>query len=182
MLAYLKNLFQLILSPSRGWEDISASMHPSRLLLHEGFYPLLTVASLSEFLRLFYDADTSFVTLLELAIAMGGTYFASYFIAGMVLESYLKNMVDGEINRLKVDTFVIYGLSLLLVIELITSVVPTDLTLIKFLPLFVALILYKGSAYMSVKSNCELRFLCLSVIAVIVVPIGFFTILKLIFV
>ena len=65
-------------------------------------------------------------------------------------------------------------------IELIENLLPTDLTLVKFLPLFVGLILYRGSVYMSVRQGSEFGFLCLSAVAVIVVPIVLYSILSLI--
>lgn len=179
MLEYIKNLFQLMLSPTRGWEDISAAMSSPDRVAKDGFYPMAGIAALSELVRLAYDSHVSLVSVVESGIALFVTYFVSFFIARMILESYLKPLVDGDPNAVKVGTFSLYALGLLVLIEFVENVVPTELTLIKFLPLFVALIIYKGSAYLSVKADYELRFLCLAVVALIVVPIGIFCMLKL---
>lgn len=182
MLQYLKNLFQLILSPAKGWEDVSASVSSPESLVKDGFYPLLGIASLTEFVRLFYYGNGGFVTVLELAIALAGSYFISYYISRMLLEHYLKSHVGGDINPTKINIFSLYALGMLLIIEIIENVLPTDLTLVKFLPLFVALILYKGAAYMSVKQNHELRFLLISALSLIAVPICIFSLLQLLIV
>lgn len=179
MLQFLKNLIQLILSPTKGWEDVSASLSSPDKLVHDAFFPLLGFASLSEFVKLFYHGHGGFVTVLELAIALFGSYLVSFYVGRLLLEHYLKPLVSGEINTTKIGTFTLYALGLMILIEIIENVLPTDLTLVRFLPLFVALILYKGTAYMSVKQDHELRFLCIAVASLIVVPIGIFFILKL---
>ena len=180
MLQYLKNLVQLVLAPAKGWEDVSASLATPERLLRDAFFPLLGVSALSEFIRLFYHNSGGFLTVFELAIALFGSYFVSFFIARIILSNYIGGFIDGEVNQTKISTFIIYGLGLLLMIEIIENLLPTDLTLVKFLPLFVALILYRSTAYLAVKPGTELRFLCLAVIAVIVVPIAIFSLLELI--
>lgn len=179
MLQYLKNIIQLILSPTKGWEDISASLSSPDKLARDAYFPMLLVVALTEFIRIFYNDSVGFVTALELAIALFGSYFVSFYIARLIFEYYLKQLVIGDINTTKISIFTLYGLGMMLMIEAIENIIPTDLTLIKFLPLFVALILYKGSAYMSVKADYEIRFLCVTIATLIVVPMGIFWILKL---
>lgn len=180
MLRYLKNLFQLVLAPTKGWEDVSASLESPERLMRDAFFPLLGVAAASEFIRLFYHNSGGFLTVFELAIALFGSFFVSFFVGRIILSNYLVNLVDGELNQTKLSTFIIYGLGLLLLIEIIENILPTELTLVKFLPLFVALILYRATAYLSVKSGSELRFLCVAALAVIVLPIVIFSLLELI--
>ncbi len=180
MAQYLKNLLQLVLLPFRGWEDVSASMSDPELLLQKGYYPLLGFASMTELVRLLYSGHGGFLTVLELAIALFGSFFVAFFIAKIILNHYLAPYVDGEISATKIATFIIYGLGLLLIIEIIDNLLPTNLTLVKFLPLFVALILYNGSNYLSIKQGCELRFLLVVTLGVIVVPLAIFYLLELI--
>lgn len=182
MIRYLKIIAQLVLSPAKGWEDVSASMTDPETLLRKLYFPLLFVASLTEFVRLFYHNSGGFLTVLELAIAMFGSFFISFFIARIILSNYSAPFVTGEANNVRIATFVVYGQALLLMIEIIDNLLPTKLTLVKFLPLFVALILYRGNTYMGVNPNAEFRFFCIAVVAVIVVPIALFSLLELIIV
>lgn len=180
MVHYLKNLIQLVLSSSKGWEDVSASLDSPDRLMREGFMPLLTVASLSEFIRLFYSYNGSFMTVFELAIALFGSFFVAFFLARIILSYYVADFIDGDVNQTKLNTFIIYGFGLLLIIEILENILPTSLTLVKFLPLFVALILYRANVYLSVKSGMELRFLIIAALVVIVLPIAIFSVLELI--
>ncbi len=180
MLQFLKIMAQLILSPDRGWEDVSASVAKPDMLFRKAYYPFLAVAAMSEFARLFYHGNGGVLTVIELAIALFGSYFISYFISRMILDHYMQPLVNGEVNEAKIGLFTMYGLGMLALIEIVDNLLPTDLTLVKFLPLFVALVLYKGAKFMAVKHDYELRFFCLAVAAVIIVPLGIFCILKLI--
>ena len=171
MKQYLKNILQLILSPTKGWEDISAAVENPDTVAAKGYYPLLAVAALSTFARLFYDHHLSVVTVVMLAVALFGTYFISFYVGRIALESLLKNVVTGEPNVTKITLFILYTLGLSVIIEIIENCVSTSLTPIKFLPLFVALIIYRGSAYMAVKPDNELRFLVICVAVLLVMPI-----------
>ena len=46
MKQYLKNILQLILSPTKGWEDISAAVENPDTVAAKGYYPLLAVEAL----------------------------------------------------------------------------------------------------------------------------------------
>ena len=54
MLEYLKYLVQLLLSPARGWEDISAKSPDPEEMTRKGLYPLIGIAAVSEFCAFFY--------------------------------------------------------------------------------------------------------------------------------
>ena len=73
MSAYLKYLFQLILSPSRGWEDLSHDGADPDELLRRGLYPLTGITALSEFLQLFYSRYAGFGSVLQAAISATAT-------------------------------------------------------------------------------------------------------------
>lgn len=46
MRRYLKYLFQLILSPGNGWEDIAIADDNPQSIASRGFYPLIAIAAL----------------------------------------------------------------------------------------------------------------------------------------
>ena len=46
MLKFLKNIFQLILSPGNGWEDISHDGEDPKVLAAKGLYPIIGFASI----------------------------------------------------------------------------------------------------------------------------------------
>ena len=54
MLGYLKYMFQLLLMPSRGWEDISAESPVPEAMQSRGYYPLLALTAAAVFMQLLY--------------------------------------------------------------------------------------------------------------------------------
>ncbi|MDE6130484.1 MAG: hypothetical protein K2F74_02725, partial [Muribaculaceae bacterium] len=134
MLQFLKHILQLILSPAKGWEDVSqASVAPAELCAR-GFYPLLGIAALSNFLRIFYGNGISLVTAIERAVVDFGAYFSAYFLGALVLEQLLPSIVSGEPNRKKIETCSLYAVSMIAIIRIIENCIPTELTLIRLLP------------------------------------------------
>lgn len=170
MLRFLKYLFLLIISPSNAWEDISCAGTEPRQLASDGFYPLLGVASVTTFCQLFYNHDLTIAVALQNAIITFVQYFVAYFLANYLLSITLPKCVEGEINDKRLSTFLIYNLSLLTLISIVENITPIELSLVQFLPIIVAVVIWKGCRYMAVVEQETGRFMILSILTVIGLP------------
>ncbi|MDE6332829.1 MAG: hypothetical protein K2L80_09530, partial [Muribaculaceae bacterium] len=137
----------------------------------KGLYPLLGITALTNFIGLFYSNGISLVTAIERGVVDFGTYFAAYFLGTLLIEQLIPNIVAGEPNRKKIETCSAYAIAMLAIIRIIENCVPTDLTLIKLLPVFVALVIYKADRYLAVKPGDDLRFLLIGFVSLIVTPL-----------
>lgn len=176
MLRFLKYLFQLIISPTNGWEDISCAGTEPRQLASDGFYPLLGIASATAFLRLLYNPALTLGGVLQDAIVIFAQYFVSFFLANYLMSVLLPPCIEGEINEKRVSTFLIYNLSLLALITVIENVTPIELSLVQFLPIIVVVVIWKGCRYMAVSERQTGRFMLISILSVIGLPLllGYF--------
>jgi hypothetical protein len=170
MLQYLKTLIQLILSPKAGWEDISAEGTDPELMIKSGLYPLIGISACSEFLRLFYDNSLTLITAIEMAVINFGSLFASVYIAKLVFEIYISRFVQGEMNVKKNMTFITVIIGIVTLLQIITNCFPAGLTILKFVPIYIMMIIYKSLAYMAVKQETEVHFVLLATAVTIVVP------------
>ncbi len=171
MFRFLKYLFQLIISPGRGWEDISAAGDDKEKVAGSGLYPMLAIASLSEFIRYFYDRSLTLVNLLQHAIITYVQYFISYFLALSIFSFFISKLVDGEPSEKKYATMIAYGLGACSLITIIENCLPVELSIVQFLPVYVALILWKGERYLAVRKDREVHFILLSILTVILLPV-----------
>ncbi len=170
MWLFIRHLLQLLLSPARGWEDISeAAMHPDEIQ-RGAFFPWIGVVACSELLRLIYDTDLSMLVAVESAIAVGGAMFASLFLGRLVLDFTLFSHVDNKMNMQKVHTFALYVLALGGLFRIIANALPASMTFLKLLPLISLLIVFKSMNYVGVKSENSVAFVSLSVVALIIIP------------
>lgn len=169
MLRFLKHILQLILSPARGWEDISASGDEPSELCRTGLYPILGVLALSNFIQLFYGR-IDLVQALERAVIDFGIYFACYFLGALILEQTIGSMVQGEINRRKIDTVSVYAMALMAITGIIPNCLPAPLSLMIILPVFVALVVYKSYRYLTISRDDDVRFLLISACALVALP------------
>ncbi len=171
MFRFLKYLFQLIISPGRGWEDISLAGDDKEKVASSGLYPMLGIASLSAFIRYFYDRALSLAEMLQQAIIIYVQYFISYFLAAGIFSFCIGRLVDSEPSEKKYATFIAYGLAACSLITIIRNCLPVELSIVQFLPVYVALILWKGERYMAVKKERSLHFILLSILTVILLPV-----------
>ena len=171
MWLFVRHIFQLLLSPSRGWEDVSAQSFKPEAVQKDGFYPLIALTALSEFVPMAYAQGYGFVHALESAIAMGFAMFASLYLGRLFLDMTLARFVNGELNMNKVDVCVTFMMGLNCLFCILNNVIPGDMTILKLLPLISVIVLFKATAYLGVREDSQLNFLGLGIVAIIIIPL-----------
>lgn len=181
MSKYLKYLFQLILSPAHGWEDIAKSgLAPSRIA-SAGFYPLIAITSLSVYFQAFYHRHVFFLKLFMDMIVTFAVFFVSYFFSTFMFSLFLEPMLEGKYDEDRCHIFVLYSLGLLALVTIIDNCLPVSFALLFFLPLYVALIQWKGAVYMDVRQSKIGLFMCLAILGVLAPPFVFYFLFSLLF-
>lgn len=171
MWLFLKHLFQLLLAPSRGWEDVSASGVAYDALLRRGYFPLVVVTGASEFVQLVYSTTLTFVGALESAVAVGGGLFASLYAARLYMDMLLPRLINEKINLVKANVLTTYMLGLDCLYRIFSNLLPASLTFLSFLPLLSVLVLFKSMAYMGVDEERTINYLALAVGGVVILPL-----------
>lgn len=169
-LYYLRDTLQLILSPVKGWEDVSGDGFDSVVLLKKGLIPLLAFTALTVFFRLIYNADASLIIVIQQAIVAFLKYFATYYLASFVFTLYLPSCVDGEMSLTKCHTFITYGITLLALVNIIENCIPVELAIVFIMPVYVLYILWRGLRYMSISFNGVGTFILITLFSIILPP------------
>lgn len=179
MKRYLKHLFQLILSPGNGWEDIGKADDAPRDIAVTGFYPLIALAALSVFMQGVYH-HVEFLVLFMRMIVTFLVYFVSYFFGVFVLSLFAESTLEGRFDDRRAHTYALYTLGLLALVSLIINVLPVTSAMLFFLPFYVALIQWKGVAYMRVKSDKIGIFMIIAILGVLMPTYIFYFLFSLI--
>lgn len=169
-LLYLKDMLQLIFSPTKGWEDVSADGYDSNALLRKGLVPFIIIASLTVLLKWFYHTDASIVVLLQQAIVCFLKYFATFYLAVFVFTLYLPTCISGELSMNRCNTFLLYGVGLLALVNLIENCMPVELALVFIMPVYVLFILWRGLRYMEISFSGVGTFLLMIIFSIIAPP------------
>ncbi len=170
MKRYIQNLFQLILSPGNGWEDIAKGNDNPDSLAARGFYPLIAVVGLSVFFEMLYKSDSTFIGQFLKGIVEFMMFFVSYFIGTFVLSLFISSSVGGKVNEKRNKMFVLYSLGLLSFISILVNCLPVTTVVLFFLPIYVAIIMWKGTAYMGVVPGKEGEFMLIAIPGIIIPP------------
>lgn len=170
MLRYLQQMLQLVLSPSRGWEDVASHPVSGREAMNRGLLPLAVAAGLSVICRAFYEVRPEFSHLIPAALVVFIQYMLTYYLALAVLSSVLPRMIEpgAEVNEQRLSLFVCYPLGMMCVIGMLENLLPGTLTLIQFLPLYVAVVMFLGRDYLGVRRDVVGGFIGVTILSVIV--------------
>lgn len=170
MLKYLGYLIQLILSPGKGWDDIALSNLTPKSVAADGYYPLLGVASCSVFVQYLYDSDLTLPVLVESAVITFVVYFISYFIASFMFAVFGGRLIKSVPDEKRYNLFILFNLSILVMIEILKNCLPMSLSLVEFLPLFVLLVMWMGHRYLDVEPGKEGSFTIFCGLAILAPP------------
>lgn len=169
MLHYLKLMLQLAMSPTRGWEDIATSADDSRHTFFAGLLPLILLASAAVFVDVIYHPHTSIATIIISAIVTFLKYAVTYFVANAILVNTLPRMTDdGLVNRDDVGLFCSYSIGMMVIIGIIETLLPMEITLLQFLPLYVVAIICLGRKFLNINSASIGRFAAVSITGIII--------------
>ena len=163
---FLKYISQLILAPGPGWEDISKAGSDVKWLLLYGFYPLMALTVLSSLMDFCYH-DITVGEFFHGALVIVAKYFLTYYFAVFMYSMFLHKYIVGTQNEKRNSTFVLYILSILMLIEFLANFFPTDVPLIQLFPLYLVIIIWRGARYMAVVEAKMWHFIGLSVAAMI---------------
>lgn len=179
MKRYLKHLFQLILSPGNGWEDIGKADDPTRDIAVNGYYPLIALTAVSVYMQGVYH-HVDFLVLFMRMIVTFLVYFVAYFFGVFALSLFAEPTLEKRYNEKKAHTFVLYTLGLLALISFIINVLPITSAMLFFLPFYVALIEWKGCTYMGVKPERIGIFMIIAILGVLMPPYLFYFLFSLV--
>ena len=184
---YLQYLFQLILSPRHGWEDIEkatsaegARLTPARLAA-EGFYPLIAIAAVSVYSQALFKHHVVFLSLFMKMIITFVVFFISYFFSLFVMSAAIEPMIKGEYDEQRCQIFTLFTLGMLACVDIIMNCLPITPLVLFFLPCYVALVQWKGCDYMQVRPDRIGHFMLLAIFGVLLPPYIFKFIFSLIF-
>lgn len=165
MFRFLRHILELIISPARGWEDVSRDSENPENLCRDGLYPFFAVMAATCFVRLAYAHDDATVTTcLEQAITLFAVYFAMTFVGPVILMAGIDRgeMTDGEPNRKRVATLCVYCLAVMALCQMIANFIPHVYAVIQILPVYVLLLIGKSRRYIGILPDKELQYLLLA--------------------
>lgn len=170
MVLFFRNMLQLLLSPSRGWEDVAASRPDPSSLLRRGVVPVFLIASASIFAQVLFHLHLDFVDLFVGAFVI----FVSYFVtACLAYRAFFKRLQkwNPKSDNDRCHIVVNYALGLMALTTAICNFMPITLGLGYLLPLAITLVVWKSNYYLSVPAEKEYDFLVLVFVVITLPPI-----------
>lgn len=168
MLHFLKLMLQLILSPAKGWEDVAVGADSPRRTLQHGLLPVAALAGVASLASALYIDPPSVAMLLIQGVVVfvkyAGTYFAGVAIMSYALSAFM-GKADADHDR--VETFCAYSTGIMALIGVLEGLLPMELTLLQFLPLYVIVVMCYAREYLGVDERHIFRLAGASALAIV---------------
>lgn len=169
MLRFFINILQILINPTRGWEDISYDSTEVSKLTRRGYFPLIAITALTSF-ALYYHAAmrVNLIYVIKQTIITFTIFFATYYFAEFMFSTLFEPMSEKTYSSKRNSTLIIYSLSILSLMQIVVNIVPFDFMLLYFLPIYAGVIIYKAIPYMGVKEDKIGQYMFLGVFSIIV--------------
>lgn len=171
-LLFLKDMVQLTLAPGQGWSEVEDTPRKVDVLLEKGAYPLLALVAATAFLNGLYGPETfSVATQLKIAIVQFLSLFLGVMIGRAAFETLLPRLTDdGRVDTERASTVVIYSISFLSLIQIVANVSPVHLTMLRFMPVFIVLLLWHARTYLNIDRFKNGYYIVTGIATVIALP------------
>ena len=154
MLRYLKMMLQLILAPTKGWEDVSHTSMSARSALIWGMLPLAALAGASAVVTEMLEARPTTAKIILGVVVNFLQYPLTYFLADAVMTALLPKLTaDGRVDRERLGLFLSLSVGMMALIGILVNVLPMEVTLLQFLPLYVLVVMVQGRRYLDVTDD-----------------------------
>lgn len=148
-------LIKTLLTPVEGWKALKRAKFSTEHFANACFVPTVVVATLSEIIKVFYEANLTFTEILIDSLCTFLVFFFGYFtvifVGGLVLPKKSRSFMQKEIGK----QFVMLNLSTLALFWAAIQIVPMLDPVLVFLPIWTIYLIYKGVRVIRVPSNVE---------------------------
>lgn len=172
LLKYTKNLVQLVLSPKSAWEEIKNEDPDPNELSERSFNPLLSLVALTAFINGFYGIEKFDVArqLME-ALCQFLSLYLGAMLCSVIFETMLERLCLTKTTDRQRKIVIIYCLSLMGVINIITNLCPYSFTILWLLPAFIAIVAWYAHDFLGINKFRKGQYFALSVLCLIGLPI-----------
>lgn len=154
-------IFKLIVSPRSAWGQIFRGGIDSRIFEQDVFYPLLGIASCSVFVQMLYDTNYTLMMAIIEAIILFVSYFVGYIAASFGIGMVLPLLQDAEFrsSESRVRLLVMSSMSILVIIDIIQNLLPTQMALCDLFPIYLLFVISKSVQYFHLKADKSIYFM-----------------------
>jgi len=150
-------LVKILSNPVEGWKELKRCKYSVDKIASGCFYPLVALASISEYTALFYDADSTLVSLIIPAFITFITFFFGYFSVLLCGGFMLPKEARKTLNTYFGKEYVMLSMSTLALFYIVFRLFILAGPIFAFLPLWTIYILCKGVKLFRVPKEKESR-------------------------
>ncbi len=148
-------VLKTLTNPVSGWKELKRCKYSVDSFAATSFYPLLALASVSEYTALFYDVESSITSLLVPAIVTFITFFFGYFSVLLLGDFMLPKEARKTMHSYYGKEYIMLNISTLSLFYIIFRLFPPGGPIIGFLPLWTIYIACKGVKLFRVPADKE---------------------------
>lgn len=143
-LKFVKLLFKLLISPRVGWRNVRRSHLTGDRTCRGIFYPLVALASASNFVNLAFDPELTITEEIINGIVTFASFFFSYFLVFPLGRLLLKGTGAEIIGTEFGKTFIAFAMSTLALFYILYELLPMIEPIIVLLPLWTIFVITRG--------------------------------------
>lgn len=175
-MSLISNILLMIVSPAIGWDRIGKLSIPPKIVQNQVLFPTLAVLALSSMSEIFFTGVSLTNALVDTIIEFAA-YFFTFYISSIIMNFYSPGESQDAKDRM--DNMLMFAMEYILLLSIIENLLPSDFSILKFLMLYVVIIMYSGLGYVNYKGK-SIVFVGLASASLLLTPWLIMFILKLI--
>ena len=146
----------------------SGYLQPTSLVVEYRNVSITELPTVSTMFEMFFGSCTLTIAVINAIIAFAA-YFFTFYISSMIMNFISPGDTQDAKNRL--DNLIIFALEYLVLINIVSNMLPSHFTILEFLKLYVAFILFRGLDYINYKEK-PVFFVTVATLSVLIIPVA----------
>ena len=168
---FAKSISYVACFPRTGWIDVKRSNVQSGDVRSRVLYPMMALVSLSAFMSLVYEPDSTLVGCMQYAIIDFTKYFFTFLIASYVLTGFFPAVVKGRQSANKANVVIQYCMVMVIALNIIDNLLPVAFPYLKILYLYDFFVAWKADGYLEIAEGSDKKFLVIAAAMILVIPL-----------
>ena len=167
----LRKLLIVIIKPKLGWQYIDDSGDSTQRVLSSIFFPLLAILAISCFVPTIYDSTLTISSSLMKAIVSFSKFMLTYFLCSYLLSGFYPEFSRSHIAMSKLNSYIIYNLSFLVILSVLINVLNAELSVLFFLFLYMPYMAFNALEFLGLSGKKGTKFFIISALMMMGLPI-----------
>lgn len=160
----------IILDPALSWKDLEVNDEQESNPVTDYFLPLLLAGTFSFIIGLLVFQNSDIQLVIKKSVVHFLSFFGGFFLSVFCIKTFIQKRYKREVDINKINRFVAYSSTIMLVVNIIVGLFPNDLFFMKIFNVYTFYVISQGVALWDIEEKEQSLFVLFTAAVILFSP------------